>query len=127
MLKLLWSRIRAAWPVNRVMTAITPWVTIVSAAASGWVVSWAAANMPGLPPIDPNWLAGIFTAGALAGAGAAVSAFRKWMDGHIQYEKLLADPSSRPLVKLPTQRQLGLIAYAALLKPENEQQEPPAE
>lgn len=97
----IYAKLREAWPLNRFVVAITPLITLASAAISGAVATWVAVHFPGLPPIDPGWLAGIFAASGVTTATSFFLMARKWLDGHIQYEKLLADPSFQPLVQLP--------------------------
>lgn len=72
-----WRSIRKTWPVNRVVTVLTP---IVFVPASGAVTAWVAVHFPGLPTFDPTVVAGY---GAL-GAAAALAAGYKWMDGWIK-------------------------------------------
>lgn len=81
MIRDLYARLREAWPVNRVVAALTP---IVFVPLAGFVSSWTADNFPGLPPMDENWLAGIFVAGAVSALAAAY----KWLDGWQNYEAL---------------------------------------
>lgn len=81
MIKDLYARLREAWPVNRVVASLTP---IVFVPVAGFVAAWTADNFPGLPPMDENWLAGIFIAGAIS----ALTAAYKWLDGWQKYETL---------------------------------------
>jgi hypothetical protein len=72
-----WKRVKKAWPVNRVVTILTPIVFVPAAAAAS---AWTAVHFPGLPHFDPTVVAGY---GAL-GASAALAAGYKWMDGWIK-------------------------------------------
>ena len=76
------DKLQEVFPVNRIVVLLTP----VFAALSGWAATWAAENMPGLPPLDPHWLAGIFVAGAVA----AITAAYAWIDGWQGYEQAKA-------------------------------------
>jgi hypothetical protein len=88
MLTYLWARLREAWPVNRVVAALTP---IVFVPAAGFIATWVAVHFPGLPPIDPGWLTGIFVAGALT---AGTTAY-KWLDGWQKHEFVTRAPGVR--------------------------------
>lgn len=72
------DRIQEALPPNRVVTILTP----IFAAASGWVATFAADNLPGGLSISGDWLTGVFVGGALAGTAAAY----KWIDGWQKHE-----------------------------------------
>ena len=73
------DRLQEAFPPNRIAVLLTP----VFAAASGWAATWAADNLPGLPPLDADWLSGVFIAGAISAAAAAY----KWIDGWQKFEE----------------------------------------
>lgn len=72
-----WKRVKKTWPVNRVVTVLTPIVFVPAAAAA---TAWVAVHFPGLPHFDPTVVAGW---GAVGGA-AALTAGYKWMDGWIK-------------------------------------------
>lgn len=72
-----WQKVKKTWPVNRVVTVLTP---LVFVPVSGAVTAWLAVHFPGLPSFDPTVVAGY---GAL-GAAAALAAGYKWMDGWIK-------------------------------------------
>lgn len=72
------DRLQETFPPNRLVALLTP----VFASLAGFIASWTAENFPGLPPMDENWLAGIFIAGAFS---AIVAAFQ-WIDGWQKYE-----------------------------------------
>lgn len=67
------DRIQAAFPINRIVALLAA----PFAAVAGGLAAWLGAHFPGLPPLDPNWLAGIFS---VAAASAATLAY-KWLDG----------------------------------------------
>lgn len=73
------DKLQETFPVNRVVVLLTP----AFVAASGWLSSWAAANLPGIPPVDSDWLTGVFVAGALSAAAAAY----KWIDGWQKHDE----------------------------------------
>lgn len=66
--------------IERVVTLLLPIFT----AASGYVVAWAAKNLPGLPPLDKTQLTALFATGAIAGASGVL----KWLHGR-QNPKLI--------------------------------------
>lgn len=65
--------LQATFPPNRVAVLLAP----LAATVGGALASWVASSLPGLPPIDPGWIAGIF----VAGAAAALIPIYKWIDG----------------------------------------------
>lgn len=65
--------VQASFPPNRVAVLLAP----LAATVGGALASWVASSFPGLPPIDPGWIAGIF----VAGAAAALIPIYKWIDG----------------------------------------------
>jgi hypothetical protein len=69
------ARLTAAWPINRVVVALTP---LVFVPASGYVATWVPQHLPGLgfQPTSTQVLT-LF----LAGAGSALAAAYKWLDG----------------------------------------------
>ena len=75
-------RIRRAFPINRVVVILTP----AAAGLAGSIASWIAEHFPGVE-LDEASLTAIF----LAGAGAAVAAIYKWLDGWMQYERYLME------------------------------------
>lgn len=82
------DRLQAAFPVNRIVVILTP----AFAAASGWLATFAADNLPGGLQISGDWLTGIF----ISGAAAAIVAAYKWIDGWQKHEAGRAgfDPAS---------------------------------
>jgi len=89
LIRSLYARLRAAWPVNRVVALLTP----AFAAIAGYVSTWVAQHFPGVPPIDESWLAGVF----IVGAASAIAAAYRWLDGWQKYE-------DRTAVQPPAQR-----------------------
>lgn len=85
MLNTIIDKLQATFPVNRIVVLLTP----VFVAISGWLSTWAAQNLPGIPPLDSDWLTGIFVAGALSAATAAY----KWIDGWQKHERDARDPA----------------------------------
>src|SRR5262245_57400824 len=63
---------------NRVVAVLTP---LVFAPAAGWIASWAARNMPGLPKLDPTQVTAVFIAGATIAFGKAAL----WLHGWQQF------------------------------------------
>lgn len=88
-LRLVWLRLRAAWPVNRVVAALTP---IIFVPVAGFLATWVASHFPGLPAINPTALAGIFA----LGAASALAAAYKWLDGWQKHEQNVAIRNSFP-------------------------------
>lgn len=83
MLQLLatgWQRLRAAFPVNRVVTILTP---LVFVPVSGYVATWVPQHLPGIG-FQPSsgMVLGLF----LSGATAALTAAYKWLDGWQKHE-----------------------------------------
>lgn len=110
----IYAKLRAAWPPNRFLVAITPLITLISGSVSGAAATWLAVHFPGIPPLDPGWLAGIFIA---MGTSSALSFFllaRKWLDGHIKYEAMLASPDLEPLAVIPRVTPLDSDAQLSL-------------
>lgn len=68
-----------AFPLNRVVTFLTPVFAIVA----GWAATQAARYAPGLPGFGQEELTAIFVTGALAAGAAAY----KWLDGWVKYEE----------------------------------------
>jgi len=89
-LQKLYAKLREQWPPNRVVAVLAAPL----ASLAGFVATWVAAHFPGIPPLDPNWLAGIFT---VATSGAIVAAY-KWLDGWQKYEAQLASPTADPML-----------------------------
>jgi len=83
----LYGKVRAAWPVNRVVTVLTP---ILFAPAAGYVAVWIPqhASALGLPPIHLTSaeVLGLFIAG---GTRALIAAY-KWLDGWQRHEQQAA-------------------------------------
>lgn len=69
-----WKRIKKAWPVNRVVTTLTP---LVFVPVSGALTAWLGTHFPGLPPMDPGFVTGMFA----LGAASAYGAFDRWIKG----------------------------------------------
>jgi len=63
---------------NRLVAVLTP---LVFAPAAGWIASWAARNMPGLPKLDPTQVTAVFIAGATIAFGKAAL----WLHGWQQF------------------------------------------
>lgn len=64
--------------VGRIVVLATP----VFAGVSGWVAQQAATVLPGAPVLDQGEMTALF----VAGAGAAVAAVWKWLDGLQKHE-----------------------------------------
>jgi hypothetical protein len=77
-LKQLLYMVREAFPPNRVAVLLTP----VFAIAAGWLATQAAKYAPGLPGFGETELTAFF----VAGAGAALAAAYKWIDGWAKWE-----------------------------------------
>lgn len=77
MFRSIYRKIRKAWPVNRVVAALTP---ILFVPASGWIATKAA-------DLGFNLTSDQFLAVFVVGAGAAVTAAYKWLDGWQQFKR----------------------------------------
>ncbi len=89
MLSTLYGAIRSKISVERIVALLTPLFAI----AAGAIALWVAQHFPGLPSIDPGWLAGIFA----VGAASAVAAALKWLDGRLKWTtRELALETSHP-------------------------------
>lgn len=64
--------------IGRIVVLLTP----VFAGVSGALVSWVANNLPGAPSLDATELTALF----VAGAGLALGAVVKWLDGLQKHE-----------------------------------------
>ncbi len=93
LLEAVYGKVRAAWPVNRVVTLLTP---LVFAPAAGYVATWVPQHVPGIA-FQPSraQLVGLFALGATR---ALVIAY-KWLDGWQYHENRLALP--KPTVEPP--------------------------
>lgn len=106
LLATLYGKVRAAWPVNRVVTLLAP---ILFAPAAGYVAAWVPQHLPGIA-FQPSraQLAGLFALGATR---ALVIAY-KWLDGwqkheqHVAWTQAAVDqeppPPPAPLVHVTT-------------------------
>lgn len=79
-LKVIWIYVRAKFPVNRVVSMLTPPLTIAAGLASAWI----AENVPFLADygLNEEFIVGF----GLAGAGAALLALRQWIDGKLKWD-----------------------------------------
>jgi hypothetical protein len=86
--------VQAKWPPNRVVVLLTP---IVFVPLSVWASGWAAANLPGLPPLTSGEILGVELAGALA----ALKLVDRWVDGWQKHEerKATLPAPKKPAVK----------------------------
>ncbi len=100
LLAVLYGKVRAAWPVNRVVTFLTP---ILFAPAAGYVAMWVPqhASALGLPPIHLTSaeVLGLFVAG---GTRALIAAY-KWLDGWQKNEARVALGSPQKGAPTPVQ------------------------
>lgn len=74
------DKIQATFPVNRIVTLLTP---LAFVPASAWISGYVAEHFPGLPPLSSGSVTGIMVAGALA----ALTAAYKWIDGWQRHEE----------------------------------------
>ena len=93
-MKEVYASLRSKWTPGRVIVALTALLAATVPAATAIVTTWLAANFPGLPPIDPEMLAGIFITTILGVLTPIVVLGFKRLDGQMQYERLVADPDS---------------------------------
>lgn len=73
------DKAQATWPPNRIVVLLTPTVFVP---VSAWLSGWAAANLPGIPPLSSGWIAGVMGIGALA----ALKLADKFIDGWQKHE-----------------------------------------
>ena len=64
--------------VSRIVVLLTP----IFAGLAGWVAQLAAEYLPGAPALDETELTAVF----VAGAGAAIAAVWKWLEGRAKWE-----------------------------------------
>lgn len=88
----LWYYIREKFPINRVVTILTPFLAVIS----GYVWTWAADN---LPFVADNLSEGQLTAIFIAGAASAVALAYQWINGKLKWDieqqfQLLSLPES---------------------------------
>lgn len=74
------SYLQSKFPVNRVVVLLTP---LVFVPVAGYVTSWAAVHIPGLPAINPTEVTALFG----TGAATALALGYKWIDGWIKHEQ----------------------------------------
>lgn len=89
----IWTFIRNAFPINRVVALLTP----VAATVGGLCAAWLANHAP-LIADQVGGEAGL-TAIFIAAAGSIVGMAYKWLDGWAKYEQTtaLSDPAMFPL------------------------------
>jgi len=75
------ARVQAAWPVNRVVAAITPLLAL----AAGGIGTYAVQKLPWIGSLVPNTQAMILGVFVTVAAAAVTSAY-KWLDGWQKHE-----------------------------------------
>lgn len=93
-MKSIYASLRERWTPGRVIVALTTLLAMVAPPIAAFAATWVATHFPGLPPIDPDWLAGIFVTSVIATITPIVVLGFKRLDGQMQYERLVADPHS---------------------------------
>jgi hypothetical protein len=88
----IYAAIRMKFTPGRVIVLLTSLLAVVLPPISAFCATWIAQHFPGLPPIDPNWLAGIFATSIIATVTPIVILGFKRLDGLVKYEALVADP-----------------------------------
>jgi len=88
----IYAAIRMKLTPGRVIVLLTSGLALVLPPIAAFAATWVAKHFPGLPPIDPNWLAGLFATSIIATVTPIVILGFKRLDGLAKYEALVADP-----------------------------------